>query len=101
MSRVSIVILCATVVLFSYLMSGCDAHRIQYDDLEVAASGKEEKWAKGDESDHHDDGFDKKGKEGDKGYDAKHRYVVNLNRLIVSALFFVFLSLLQVNFIKR
>lgn len=82
MSRFSIVIVCATVVFISYLMTGCDAHRIHYDDLEVAASDKHDQWEKGEDSDHHDSGFGDSGKKGEKGYDKKHGCVLNSNRLI-------------------
>lgn len=78
MSRFSIVIVCATVVLISYLMNSCDAHRIHYDDLEAAASGKHEEWQKGEESDHHDEESGTHGKKGEKGYDKKHGYIFNL-----------------------
>lgn len=72
MSRLTLVVWCATVVVVSCLMNGCDAHRVQFDDLDVAASDHHHEWKKGEESDHHDTGYHKHGKKGEKGYDEKH-----------------------------
>lgn len=70
MSRLAVV--CVSVAIVTYLTSGCNAHRIYYDDLDVAASDHHE-YKKGEESDHHESGFKKHGKKGDEGYDEKHR----------------------------
>lgn len=73
MSRLTIVVGCATFILVSYWMNGCDARRIRFnDDLDVAASDHHQEWKKGEESDHHDSGYHKHGKKGEKGYDEKH-----------------------------
>lgn len=69
------IILCTTAIFVIYLTIGCDAHRIQVDDLEVAASGKHEHWEKGGEADHHESGHGSHGEKGEKGYESKHGYV--------------------------
>lgn len=75
MSRLTIVIAYATLVLVSYLAISCDAHNIQVGDLEVAASGKQKKWEKGNEADHHESKHGAHGKKGEEGYDKKSGYV--------------------------
>lgn len=70
------IILCTAAIFVIYLAIGCDAHSIQVGDLEVAASGKQEKWEKGGEADHHESGHGAHGEKGEKGYEAKHGYVV-------------------------
>lgn len=67
--------MCAAAIFVSYLMNGCDARRIEVDDLDVAASDKHEEWKKGEEEDYHHSGHGKRGKKGEKGYDEKHGYV--------------------------
>lgn len=72
MVRLTIVVVCTTAILISYLMNGCDARRIQVDDLDVAASGKQEEWKKGEESGYHQSDHGKHGKKGEKGYEEEH-----------------------------
>lgn len=48
------------------------SYRVVEYDLETAASGKEEKWEKGDEEDFFGEEEDEKGEKGDKGYESKH-----------------------------
>ncbi len=48
------------------------ARRIDFDDLEVAASDKSEHWKKGGGKDHHSDGHSSKGEKGEKGYKGHH-----------------------------
>lgn len=70
------IILCSVAVFVIFVATiGCDAHSINVDDLEVAASGKHEHWEKGGEAGHHESGHDEHGKKGEKGYEAKHGYV--------------------------
>lgn len=72
-------ILCTAAVFVIFVATiGCDAHRIQVDDLEVAASGKQEHWEKGGEAGHHENGHGEKGEKGEKGYESKHGYVLFL-----------------------
>lgn len=72
-------ILCTAAVFVIFVAAiGCDAHRIQVDDLEVAASGKQEHWEKGGEAGHHESGHGEKGEKGEKGYESKHGYVLFL-----------------------
>lgn len=75
MSRLTIAIVYATFVIVSYLAISCDAHIIQAGDLEVAASGKQKKWEKGNEADFHESQHGAHGKKGDEGYEKKHGYV--------------------------
>lgn len=77
MSRLTIIAICIAAVVINCLMNGCDARRLDDYDLEVAASDKHE-WKKGEESDHHQSGFDSHGKKGEKGYEEKHGYVSHI-----------------------
>lgn len=71
------IILCTIAIFVIYLTIGCDAHSIQVDDLEVAASGKhEKKWEKGGEAGHHESDHGSHGEKGEKGYESKHGYVL-------------------------
>lgn len=76
------IIFCTTAVFVIFVATiGCDAHSIQVDDLAVAASGKHEHYEKGGEAGHHESGHEEHGKKGEKGYVAKHGYVLLLNLL--------------------
>lgn len=83
MSKLTIIVVCTVTVLIGWLVNDCDARRIQFDDLEVAASDKHE-WKKGDESDYHESDFAKHGKKGEKGYEQKHGYIFNFNHLSIT-----------------
>lgn len=99
MKKLSIFTVCAIAVLSSCLINSCNAHRIYYQDSDLAASDQKCKCycnkgkdtgmkgkdtgtkgkdvgisEKGEDSDYHDYGFDKHGKKGKKGYDMNHRY---------------------------
>lgn len=76
MSRLKIFVISvvAIVTVVSYLLNGCEARHIEADDLGVAAS----EWKKGEESDHHQSGYDKHGKKHEKGYDEKHGYPIKM-----------------------
>lgn len=70
MTNKIILALCVGFVVCAVL--NVSARRIDFDDLEVAASGKSEHWKKGGGKDHHSDGHSSKGEKGEKGYKGHH-----------------------------
>lgn len=70
MANKIVLALCVGFVVCAVL--SVSARRIDFDDLEVAASGKSEHWKKGGGKDHHSDGHSSKGEKGEKGYKGHH-----------------------------
>lgn len=78
---------CALMMLL-VLASDVNGRRIdEDDDLVFAASEKHKKYAKGDDSEHHESDHEEKGEKGKKGYESEHGYV-DTHRLNAFLFFF-------------
>lgn len=74
MSKTPFLVFGCALLLLLFLALDVSGHRIE-DDLEFSASGKQKKYEKGSESEHHESDYEKKGKKGKMGYEMKHGYV--------------------------
>lgn len=76
------------MIVVSYHAYNCYGHRIQIDDLDVAASNKQNQWDKGDEADHHQSDFSENTEKHKKGHDSKRGCIFSIN--LANTLFVLF-----------
>lgn len=85
MLRSAIFVGYVVIVVFEYQTH---AERIRLDDLNVAASKKEESWENGDESNYHQSDFSGTSENSKKGYDSKRGCIFIINLTAIFAFFF-------------